>query len=457
MAALSSFFGTVKELFFRAKNELPSSCELEIFASTGRGRSLLWAEKKCERVSEGEGGGVGLRVILNNGRTQGQQGYAFTTNFSKESLEKTAHRALEAAKSVPGDPFREMPVAANSAVSVNDSGADPALFSEGVPGLQESLRRGEAELLKKYPLLKSILRAGFSEGFSEVVILNSKGIEKNFIQSHCSLGVSCLAEKDGERQEGGFGQSKRFKSDLKWEETFEKAAQRTIALLGGKPIPSGAVPVVFDPSVGAEFLSLFADALCADSVQKGKSFLKGNLNEQVASEWVTLVDDGTLKNGLATSPVDDEGIPTQRTLTIEKGKLTHYLYDTYTAAKDQTRSTGNASRAGFRSSPSPGPSNFYLQAGTVPREKLLRMTRGLYLYEVMGLHMADPISGDFSVGAIGAWLENGEFKSAVRGITLAGNLLELVKNVDAVCEDLTFFGSVGSPTFRVSELMVSGQ
>lgn len=457
MSADSSLFGTVKELFLRAKKQLPSSCELEIFASIGRGRSLLWSEKKCEQVSEAEGGGIGIRVILNEDGLQGRQGYAFTTNFSKESIEKTAQQALQAAKSMPADAFRKLPLPADSAVSMNDSGVDAALFSESIPHLQESLKRGEEELLKKYPLLKSILRAGFAEGFSEVAIINSKGIEKNFVQSHCSLGVSCLAEKDGERQEGGFSQSKRLKSELKWEEVFEKAAQRAMALLGGKPIPSGTVPVVFDPSVGSEFLSLLSDAVCADSVQKGKSFLRGKLNEKVASEWVTLVDDGTLKNGLATSPVDDEGVPTQRTGTIERGKLIHYLYDSYTAEKDKTRSTGNACRAGFKSSPSPGPSNFYLQAGDLPREKLLRMTCGLYLYEVMGLHMADPISGDFSVGAIGAWLENGEFKTAVRGVTLAGNLLELLKNVDGVCDDLTFFGSVGSPTFRVRELMVSGQ
>jgi PmbA protein len=237
---------------------------------------------------------------------------------------------------------------------------------------------------------------------------------------------------------------------------FEKAADRTIALLGGKTIPSGSVPVIFDPSVACGFLSLISGAVCADSVQKGKSFLAGKLGETVASKKITLIDDGTLEKGLATSPIDDEGIPTQKTVVISEGKLNHFLYDYYSALKDGTLSTGNASRAGFKSSPGCDTTNFYLQANDNPREKIMAETRGLYLYEVMGLHMADPISGDFSVGAIGAWIENGEFKYGVRGITLAGNLIELLKNVDAVCDDLTFFGSIGSPTIRVQGLTVSG-
>ena len=126
------------------------------------------------------------------------------------------------------------------------------------------------------------------------------------------------------------------------------------------------------------------------------------------------------------------------------------------ALKDQTESTGNAARAGFKSSPSPGTSNFYLCPGPTSRQKILNETTGLYLYDVMGLHMADPISGDFSVGAIGAWLDHGRFLHGVRGITIAGNLLDLMKNMDAVCDDLTFFGSVGSPTFRVRDLVISG-
>jgi PmbA protein len=337
-----------------------------------------------------------------------------------------------------------------------DGLSDPDAFSEDLTAVMERLKAGEDDLLRRYPSLKSILRAGFSEGSSETAIVNSHGIEGAFSGTHVGLGVSCLAEKDGERQEGGFGRTQRFKKDLDWDAIFKTAADRTMALLGGRTIPSGPTPVVFDPTVACEFLSLISEAVCAESVQKGKSPLAGKIGETVASPLVSIFDDGTLARGLASSPVDDEGVPTRRTEVVSGGKLRHYLYDTYTALKDKTRSTGNAGRSGFKSSPSSGPSNFFLQAGPVPRAKLLGETTGLYLYDVMGLHMADPISGDFSVAVMGAWLEKGEFRYGVRGVTLAGNLIDLLKNIDAVCDDLSFFGSVGSPTFRVNQLTVSG-
>lgn len=449
---------TAKEVFSCAKSQIPSGCELEVYLSQGRGRGISWSEGKCEEIHQAEGGGAGIRVI-DQSSGSGQQGYAFTTSFLKESIEKTAKNAYESAKNLPSDSFRKLPLPSkpqgNSLVN-KDLLADVSIFSDDIPPLLKQLEEGEQKLLKKYPLLKSVLRASFSEGINETAIVNSNGIEESFPGTYIGLGVSCLAEKNDERQENGYGQTKRFRKDLDWQFIFEKSAERTIALLEGKTIPSGIVPVIFDPSVACGFISLISNAVCADSVQKGKSFLAGKLNETVASKEVTLIDDGTLEKGLATSPVDDEGIPAQKTAVISRGKLVHYLYDYYTALKDKTVSTGNASRSGFKSSPGSGTTNFYLQAGGYSREKLLKETCGLYLYEVMGLHMADPISGDFSVGVMGAWLENGEFKTGVRGVTLAGNLVDLLKNVDQVCGDLTFFGSLGSPTFRAQGLMVSG-
>ena len=308
------------------------------------------------------------------------------------------------------------------------------LFFETVTSLQERLK-SKALLLKQYPLLKSVLRAGYSEGMGETAIINSCGIETAYDGTHCSLGVSCQWKRTASRKAGTV--VAHFPERTRLGFHFRQSARRSIALLGGQPIPSGETPVY--STVGSmRILSLVSGAVCADSVQKGKSFLAGKIGQSVSSGLVSIVDDGTLKKGLGTSPVDDEGVPTQRTPVIEAGQLKNYLYDTYTALKDRTRSTGNASRAGFKSSPGPGTSNFYLCAGKTPREQILKDTRGLYLYEVMGLHMADPISGDFSVGVIGAKLENGEFKSGVRSVTLAGNILDLLKKIDAVGTDLTF-------------------
>ncbi len=441
-----------KDCFMWASSQIPKTVELEIYFGEGRGRSVVWSEKKCEDFHQAEGGGVGIRVIEG-----GRQGYAFTNSVVQEDLEKTAQQALSAAKKLPADPYRSLPTRSAQYPKLDESSLyDPQAFLEDIVTIQERLKAGENRLLKQVPLLRSVLRASFSEGIGETVLLNSKGIETVYADTHSGMGVSCLAEKDGERQEGGFGLTKRLKKDLDWDFIFDQAAKRTCALLGGRTIPSGKIPVVFDPSVACEFLSLISSGVCADSVQKGKSPLAKKLGESVASPGITIVDDGTLAGALATSPSDDEGVPTQRTVIIQNGKLERFLYDTYTALKDRAPSTGNASRAGYKSSPTVGTSNFYLEKGTTSREQILKETKGLYLYDVMGLHMADPISGDFSVAVMGAYLEAGELQFGVRGVTLAGNLLDLLKNIDAVGDDLTFFGSVGSPTFRVGGLMVSG-
>lgn len=450
-----SILKTTKDCFSWAKGELPADAQLEVYASLGRGRSLVWSEGKCEDLSQAEGGGTGIRVIVEGKDFPGRQGYAFTTGFGRESVKKAARNALASAKVLPADEFRKLPKPSQTRNAVPRELLDPEGFKESSETILERLRQMESASLAKSKFLKSLLRAGFSEGQGHSAIVNSNGIEEEFSGSHAQLGAAFLAEKDGERQEGGWGLSRRYKRELSWEDIFDRARERALALLGGKPIPTGKVPVVFDPSVACDFLSILSGMVCADSVQKGKSPFKGKIGEKVASGLVTIVDDGTLPGGLGTSPVDDEGAPTRRTPVISSGKLEHFLYDTYTALKERTESTGNASRGGFKSSPSTGISNFYLEAGKTPRRQIMK-TSGLYLYDVMGLHMADPISGDFSVGAIGQRLEGGELREGVRGITLAGNLLDLLKNIDAVGDDLIYFGSLGSPTFRVAHLTVSG-
>ncbi|OGR85540.1 MAG: hypothetical protein A2901_03355 [Elusimicrobia bacterium RIFCSPLOWO2_01_FULL_54_10] len=451
-----NILSTAKDAFSWAIARLPKETELEVYASWGRGRSLEWSEGKPEDLSEAQGGGVGVRVISKSGGSSGQQGFAFTTGFEKAGVEKAAENAAASARVLPADVFRKLPRPSARRNSFPKEILDPDAFSETSAQVMERLKERETACLKRFKHLKSMLRGGFSEGLGRSAVVNSNGIEEEFAGSHSSLGASFLAEKNGERQEGGFGLSRVFARDISWDHVFDEAAARTLALLDGKPIPTGKTPVVFDPTVAGEFLSLISGMVCADSVQKGKSPFKGRLGETVASALVSIVDDGALEGGLASSPADDEGVPTRRTPVISAGKLNAFLYDTYTALKDKTSSTGNASRGGFKSSPSSGTSNFFLEAGKTPRADILKSTSGLYLYDVMGLHMADPISGDFSVAVMGARLEAGEFKEGVRGVTLAGNLLDLLKNIDAVGSDLTFFGSVGSPTFRVAGLTISG-
>ncbi|MGB9793241.1 MAG: metallopeptidase TldD-related protein, partial [Thermacetogeniaceae bacterium] len=214
----------------------------------------------------------------------------------------------------------------------------------------------------------------------------------------------------------------------------------------------------FDPYVVTNFLGLIASTLLADAVQKGRSLFAGRIGQRVASEGVTIVDDGTLPGGLMSSPFDGEGVPSQKTILIANGELLGFLHNSYTGRREGVPSTGNAKRASFKSPPEVGITNFYLAPGEKnPQEIIEKTEKGFYVTEVMGMHTANPVSGDFSVGAAGIWIENGELTIPVRGMVIAGNILELLMNVDMVGSDLRFFIGTGAPTIRVAGLTVSGQ
>jgi PmbA protein len=236
------------------------------------------------------------------------------------------------------------------------------------------------------------------------------------------------------------------------------AAEDATSLLGGRPCATGAVPIVLDNYVAVQFLQVIGPALMANNVLKGKSLFAKNRGEAVASERVTLVDQNDLPNGLNRSPFDAEGAAAQRTLVVDKGVLRAFLHNAYTADKMGERSTANASRGGYRSTPEVGATNFYLEPGTVSQDDLVAAAgRGLFVTGAMGVHTADPISGDFSFGASGLLIEDGRLGRSVRGVTIAGNVRDVLRGIAAVGNDLRFFGAYGSPSWLVSQTMVSGE
>ncbi|MCX7781036.1 MAG: TldD/PmbA family protein, partial [Negativicutes bacterium] len=246
--------------------------------------------------------------------------------------------------------------------------------------------------------------------------------------------------------------------DLSPAHVGREAAAQALMLLGGRSVRTMKATLVLSPYVATNFLSVLAAAFSADAVQKGKSMLQDRLGQQVASSAVTVIDDGTLLNGIATAPFDGEGVLSARKELISGGKLLGFLHNSLTAARCGTVSTGNGVRNSFKSVTEVGPTNLFICAGdTAPQDIIRAVDNGFYVTAVMGLHMANPISGDFSLGAAGVWIENGELTHAVRGVAIAGNMLDLLGKVKAVGSDLTFFGSKGAPTLRIEEIMISGE
>jgi len=216
--------------------------------------------------------------------------------------------------------------------------------------------------------------------------------------------------------------------------------------------------MVVSPEIGTQILSYIVGMLSADRVQKGKSLFAEKIGTKVASEIFTLIDDGKLIGGLSTSPVDGEGIPRQTTPLIEDGVLKNYLFDSYTAKKGKVKSTGNRERSGYQSSGGIGSSNLYIKKGKAKHDEIISgIDKGFYLKDAIGLHAGiDSTSGDFSIPVAGFMVEKGEVTFPIRGITIGGNLFDFLKSVDKVANDLTWFQSVGCPTFSVSSISIGG-
>jgi PmbA protein len=250
---------------------------------------------------------------------------------------------------------------------------------------------------------------------------------------------------------------KRHLSALESPESVgREAARRAVRLLGAKKAKTQKVPVVFDPLMAASFVGQLAAAANGDAVFKKSSIFAGRQGKKIAGERFSVVDDGLLPKGIATSPFDGEGVATRRTPIIERGVLTNFLYDSFTARKAKTHSTGNASR-GYSSLPSIGFNNLYLEAGDSAPEEIIRGVRnGFYVTAMLG-HGANIVTGEYSRGANGLWIEDGELTRPVQEVTIAGNLLDMLAKVDAIGNDLQFRGTVGAPTIRFSEMTVSGE
>lgn len=235
----------------------------------------------------------------------------------------------------------------------------------------------------------------------------------------------------------------------------QEAARRAVRRLGARRVPTKRVPVVFDQETAGSLLANVCSAVSGYGLYKRASFLVDQLGQTIASDRITIYDDGRMAGGLGSRPFDGEGVATRKNTIVERGVLKHYLLDTYSGKKLGLPSTGNASRS-VGESPSVGPTNFYLVPGVkTPAEIIGSVKEGLYLTEVIGFGI-NMVTGDYSRGACGFWIENGELTFPVEEITIAGNLKQMLKDIELVGNDLVFRGRIASPTLKIAEMMVAG-
>ncbi|HCJ67638.1 MAG TPA: TldD/PmbA family protein [Elusimicrobia bacterium] len=426
--------------------------EGEIFLASGQGLQFSFSEGNLEDFRLAEESGLGLRIL-----TEKKIGFASLNSivFNDNLIKKAKDNALnstedkyyslpEGMKNYPKVPF----------LNLKDGHLQEMSLEKKIQKVQEQ----EKLALNRDERIKKVLRAGYSENYGANVILNTKGISGEYEGSYCSFALTVLTEENNEIQIGMEMQDCRFYEDLDFEKVSQQAVEKALGLLGRKRIKSGRYTAVFDPWVSCEFLDLLAESFCADSVQKGKSYLKDRIGEKIGSSLLNLVDDGLLPKGIGSAPYDGEGVPTKKKILTENGILENFLYDTYTATKEGVKSTGNAGRNSFESIPEPDTTNFYLLPGEKNKEKIIKeIGNGIYIIEVMGLHTADPVSGDFSVGISGRYIKDGELSFPLQGMTMAGNIWQLMNSIIALGNDLKFYGSIGAPTIVFSEVTFGGE
>jgi PmbA protein len=409
---------------------------------------------QVETLKEAGSKSIGVRVFRGK-----RAASTYSSDFSREGLDRMLKSALELAKITSEDPYGGIP----EADQLGSLKGDLDLYSADVYSLpgEERInyaRRAEKAALDFDPRIKNSDGGSFDAATGSKILANSHGFVGEYRRSYCSVAAVPIAQTEtGAMQRDYWYSVARNLGRLESPEHVGKvAAQRTLRRLGARKVKTAHVPVVFDPLVAASILGHIFEGVNGDSVYRGASFLAGKLGQKIAADRVNVIDDGTMVGGFGTSPFDGEGIPTRRTVVIEDGVLTSYLLNTYTAKKLGLKTTANASR-GLAGTPGIGPGNYFLQPGEkTPKQLISEIKDGLYVTEFLG-HGANLVTGDYSRGASGLWISGGELTYPVEEITVAGNLKEMFMNISEIANDLEFRGSMACPTIRIDGLTVGGE
>ncbi len=422
----------------------------------GNEASVTVRNGEVEQIKQAGSKALGVRVMIGQ-----RSASTYTSDFSGEGIRRLVSGALDAAHITSEDPGAGL--ADPALLGKHDT--DLQLYSEEVtrieaPALIDAARRCEQAAFASDPRIRNSEGASCDASYGRKVLATSQGFIGEYARSFCSLSVSPIASDSDDSAQGmqrdyWYSVARNFSGLEAAEEVGRIAAERALRRLGARKVATTKVPVIFDQRTARAMISSIGDAISGDAIYRHASYLSGKLGEKIASDQVTIIDDGTIPGGFGSAPFDDEGVKTRRNVIIEGGVLRNYLLNSYTGRKLNMPTTANASR-GIAGSPSIGSHNFYLQAGKQSPEEIIGSVQdGFYVTDFMGFGV-NVVTGDVSHGASGIWIEGGKLAYPVEEVTVAGNLLDIFCNITAVGSDLEFRGSLASPTILVSEMTVAG-
>ena len=409
--------------------------------------------REIENLKEAGSRGAGLRILI--GR---KTGASYTSDLSPDGIALLVRSAIELADITTEDPHAGLPDPGEFGSVPGDLG----LYSADVESLATELKidtakRAEEAALSADPRITNSEGASFDTHLGRHIFANSRGFSGEYRSSYCSLSTVPVA-RDGDSMERDywFTMARGFAGLESPEEVGRTAARRALQRLNPVKVDTQKVPVVFEPRTARTLLDNLFDAVHGMSIYRHESFLAGKLGEKVACDALTVVDDSTIPGLFGTSPFDDEGVPSRRTVVIERGVLKSYLLNTYAARKLGMKTTGSASR-GLTGNAGIGHGNFFIEKGVQSPERIIAaISDGFYVTELMGFGV-NIVTGDYSRGAAGLWIRNGELAFAVSEVTIAGNLQEMFLGLEMIGSDLEFRGSVAAPTLKIGEMTVGGK
>jgi PmbA protein len=407
---------------------------------------------EVEKISQAQEKRLGLRLFAGNSSAS-----ASTSDISRQAVERLVDDTIRMARATAQDPFSGLPDASLLARDIPDMDLfDNAERSVSVDEKIAIALAAEKTAMDFDPRITNSEGAEFSNQSGRVIYASSQGFCGEYLGSTFGHSVAPVASQNGSMQRDYWYSSNRKFSRLDSAESVGKrAAQRVLRRLGARKIRTCEVPIVFDPDMAGSLLRNLSAALSGYSLYKGASFLNGQLGNKIASELTTVWDDGTIPGALGSKPFDAEGLPITKKAVVENGFLRSYLLDTYSGKKLNMASTGNASRS-IGEPPGVAPTNFYLAPGLhAPDEIIGSVKQGLYLTETIGFGV-NLVTGDYSRGAAGIWIENGELTFPVEEVTIAGNLKEMFQNIEMIGNDLEMRGRVAAPTIKISQMTVAG-
>lgn len=423
--------------------------EAEVFAVNSKNITIEVRKGVPDFRQHSLDSGYAVRVIKDS-----KQGLSYSTGL--EGLDSCISSALESARWSEKDLFVGLPG--------NKSYPEVSVFDPDIENLSERDLEEMALLVENAAFsvdsrITKTRKTSVGIATGELIIANSLGIAGSMQTTSVSSFITVVAEKNGRGYTGWDFRGSRFLRNIDFAEIGLTASARALRLLGARKISPMKSSVLFENHLSADFLGILASAFSAENIQKEKSLLRGKIRSQVASELVDLIDDPLMEGPLGSRPFDGEGVASQKKTLVKEGIMQCVIHNTYTARKDSTSSTGNAVR-GLSSVPAVGVSNFFLLPSegvepVSPDALISRIERGILVTEAMGIHTANPISGDFSVGISGLYIEGGAVRYPFKEAALSGNIIDLCRNIIGIGNDLRFYGKIGAPSLLVQDLDIS--